>query len=73
MAHQQLVADVGGELLPDGSPAFREVIVTLMRQQGKTTLILATEAERCALRPTAQRVAYTDKSRASARAGNTRS
>ena len=67
MAHQQLVADVGGELLPDGSPAFREVIVTLMRQQGKTTLILATEAERCALRPTAQRVAYTAQTGSDAR------
>lgn len=67
MAHQQLIADVGGELLPDGSPAFREVIVTLMRQQGKTTLVLSTEVERCTLRPSAQRVAYTAQTGSDAR------
>lgn len=67
MAHQQLVADVGGELLPDGTPAFREVIVTLMRQQGKTTLVLATKVERCTLRSSSQRVAYTAQTGSDAR------
>jgi len=59
MEWQQQVADVAGELLPDGSPAFRETITTLMRQQGKTTLVLSHKVERCTLRPTSQRVAYT--------------
>ena len=67
MEHQQLVADVGGEILPDGTPAFREVVVTLMRQQGKTTLLLSTEVERCTLRPDPQRVAYTAQSGSDAR------
>jgi phage terminase large subunit-like protein len=47
MPWQQLVADVGGELLDDGRPAFREVWVTVPRQNGKTTLILAWEVDRC--------------------------
>lgn len=67
MPHQALVADVGGELLPDGSPAFREVITTLMRQQGKTTLVLATKVERCTLRSSVQRVAYTAQTGSDAR------
>lgn len=67
MPHQQLIADVGGELLPDGTPAFREVIATLMRQQGKTTQVLATKVERCTLRPTPQRVAYTAQTGSDAR------
>lgn len=67
MEHQQLVADVGGEMLADGTPAFREVVVTLMRQQGKTTLLLSTEVERCTLRPDPQRVAYTAQSGSDAR------
>lgn len=41
MPWQRLVADVAGELLPDGRPAYREVIVTVPRQSGKTTLQLA--------------------------------
>lgn len=47
MPWQQLVADVGGELLEDGRPAYREVWVTVPRQNGKTTLILAWEVDRC--------------------------
>jgi uncharacterized protein GlcG (DUF336 family) len=67
MPHQQLVADVGGELLPDGSPAFREVIFTLMRQQGKTTLFLSFSVERCTLRGSVQKVAYTAQTGSDAR------
>lgn len=67
MPHQQLIADVGGELLPDGSPAFREVIVTLMRQQGKTTTLLSFSVERCTLRSTVQKVAYTAQTGSDAR------
>lgn len=67
MPHQALVADVGGEILPDGNPAFREVIFTLMRQQGKTTLFLAFSVERCTLRGSAQKVAYTAQTGSDAR------
>lgn len=63
MPWQQLVADVGRELIPADDqtvdmfaargvdargmmvPAYREVIVTIMRQSGKTTLLLPVECE----------------------------
>lgn len=67
MPWQSLVADVAGELLPDGTPAFREVIVTVPRQQGKTSLILATSVERCTLRDRAHKVAYTAQTGSDAR------
>lgn len=53
-----MIADVGGELLNDGTPAFREVWVTVPRQSGKTTLVLAWESDRCLSWPTPQRVLY---------------
>ena len=41
MPWQQLVADVGLELDPEsGLPAYREIVVTVPRQSGKTTLVL---------------------------------
>ena len=47
MPWQEQVALVGGELDPDtGLPAYREVVVTVPRQSGKTTLILAWEIQR---------------------------
>lgn len=46
MPWQQQVADVGGELLPDGIPAYREVILTVPRQSGKTTLFLGWTIQR---------------------------
>lgn len=46
MPWQQLVADVGLELLPDGRPAYRSVAFTVPRQSGKTTLILSWEVQR---------------------------
>jgi hypothetical protein len=67
MPHQALIADVGGELLPDGTPAFREVIFTLMRQQGKTTIFLCFAVERCTLRGAPQTVAYTAQTGSDAR------
>jgi hypothetical protein len=36
MWHQRLVADVALELLEDGTPAYREIIVTQPRQSGKS-------------------------------------
>jgi len=41
MPWQGQVADVAGELLADGSLAYREVVVTVPRQSGKTTLVLS--------------------------------
>src|SRR6516165_2047506 len=46
MPWQAQVANVAGELLPDGRPAYREVRITVPRQSGKTTLILVVELDR---------------------------
>jgi hypothetical protein len=59
MPWQRLVADTAFELLEDGSPAFREVIVTVPRQSGKTMLLLAVELQRALGWATPQRIAYT--------------
>jgi hypothetical protein len=40
MPWQQTVADIAGEVLPDGSFAYDEIVITVPRQSGKTTLIL---------------------------------
>lgn len=58
MPWQALVADVGLELLPDGRPAFREVVVTVPRQSGKTSLILSVEVQRAVGWAEPQRIAY---------------
>lgn len=59
MPWQRLVADVGGELDPDtGLPAYREVIVTVPRQSGKTTLVLSWEIQRAHGWDTPQRIVY---------------
>jgi phage terminase large subunit-like protein len=67
MPWQQFVADVANEVLPDGSPAYREVIVSVPRQSGKTTLTLAQEVERCTTRSRPQHVAYTAQTGSDAR------
>ncbi len=46
MPWQRLVAEVGGEVLDDGRPAYREVVFTVPRQSGKTSLALPWEAQR---------------------------
>jgi phage terminase large subunit-like protein len=44
---QKQVALVGGELDPDTDlPAYRDVVITVPRQSGKTTLVLAWEIQR---------------------------
>ncbi len=59
MAWQQHVADVGLEVDPEtGRLAYREIVVSVMRQNGKTTLVLAAECARCLLWGGEQRVAY---------------
>lgn len=60
MPWQRLVADVGLELLPDSNiPAYREIVVTVPRQNGKTTLMLAFEIQRAIGWGRAQMIAYT--------------
>ena len=60
MPWQQMVADVGLEIDRDsGLPAFREVVVTVPRQSGKTTLVLAWELQRALMWNSMQRCAYT--------------
>lgn len=59
MPWQQLVADVGLEVDDAGVPFYREVIVTVPRQSGKTTLVLAWELQRALGWGTPQRVVYT--------------
>lgn len=58
MPWQRLVADVGLELLPDGRPAYREIIAHVPRQSGKTTLTLALEIQRAIGWNGAQRISY---------------
>lgn len=70
MPWQRMVADVGGEIDPlTGIPAYREVVVTVPRQNGKTTLVLGWECQRAAgwehLGP--QRISYSAQTGADAR------
>lgn len=59
MPWQQLVAEVGGEINPEtGLPAYREVIVTVPRQNGKTTLVLSWEVQRALGWGRPQRIVY---------------
>lgn len=67
MPWQRLVADVANEIMPDGSPAYREIIVTVPRQSGKTTLTLSQQVERSTARGDAQHVAYTAQTGSDAR------
>lgn len=46
MPWQRQVLDVACELLPDGRPAYRQVIVTVPRQSAKTTMALAVAIHR---------------------------
>ena len=68
MPWQRLIADIGGELLPGTTiPAYREIIVTIPRQNGKTTLTLAFECDRAVAWGSPQRIAYTAQSGKDAR------
>ena len=59
MPWQRHVAEVGGELLDDGTPAYREVVFTVPRQSGKTSLVLPWEVQRAVGWGGRQRIAYT--------------
>lgn len=70
MPWQQLVADVALELDPDGSFHYDELVLTVPRQSGKTSLILALIVHRLVVMARAlgaQRVTYTAQLRAKAR------
>ena len=69
MPWQQRVLDVGLEIDPEtGFFAYREVIVTVMRQQGKTAgIVLPVEVDRCTMWPERQRVIYTAQTGSDAR------
>ena len=56
---QRMVADVAGELLPDGRPAYRTVVVVVPRQAGKTTLTNAVMTHRALRWATPQNIVYT--------------
>lgn len=59
MPWQQYVADVGCEIDPITKlPVYRGVVISVPRQSGKTTVVLAWEIDRCLQWPAPQRVAY---------------
>lgn len=60
MPWQQLVADIATEIdTTTGKPAYREIVVTVPRQSGKTTLVLALELHRALWWGAPQKIAYT--------------
>ena len=68
MPWQRQVADVALEIDPaTGRLAYREVGLTVPRQSGKTTLILALAVHRALLMDGPQRIVYTAQTRADAR------
>jgi hypothetical protein len=68
MPWQRYVADVALEIDPDtGQLAYREVILTVPRQSGKTTLLLAVMVHRAIGFGNRQRITYTAQTRSDAR------
>lgn len=68
MAWQQLVADVALEVNPDtGRLAYREIVLTVPRQSGKTALMLAIMVHRALGFGSRQKIVYTAQSRLHAR------
>jgi hypothetical protein len=71
MPWQEQVALVGGELVTHESglmvPAYREVVFTVPRQNGKTTLILAWEIQRALGWAGPQKIAYSAQTGSDAR------
>lgn len=63
MPHQQQIWDTALEIDPEtGVFAYREVIVTMMRQMGKTVTVFGVEVDRCTMWPERQRVLYSAQS-----------
>lgn len=67
MPWQRLVADVMGEFDERGRPAYRDIVVTIPRQSGKTTLALAVQVQRAVGWLEPQQIAYTAQDGGSAR------
>lgn len=68
MPWQQMVADVALELDPDtGMPVYREVLITVPRQSGKTTLMLSVMVHRALGFGSRQRITYVAQTRNDAR------
>lgn len=68
MPWQRFVADVGGEYDPEtGIPFYREVMVTVPRQHGKTTLFLAWQIDRSVNWGSPQRMVFTAQDGVAAR------
>ena len=68
MPWQQHVLDVALEIDPEtGLPAYREVVLTVPRQSGKTTLLLALMIHRSLGFGQQQRITYTAQTRLAAR------
>jgi hypothetical protein len=68
MPWQSLVADISHEIDPaTGQFWYREVVVTVPRQSGKTTLVLAVMVRRALGHPLPQVITYTAQSRIKAR------
>jgi hypothetical protein len=59
MPHQREIVDVALELDEAGRFCYREVIVSMPRQMGKTTVLLPVEVDRCTMWGDAQKVLYT--------------
>ena len=59
MPWQEQVVLAGLELNDEGLPAYREIVVSVMRQSGKSVLVLTLEVDRAILWDEPQRVAYT--------------
>jgi len=59
MPWQRHVADVASEVLDDGTPAYRSVVLQVPRQAGKTTLMLAWEIHRALRWGRPQQIVYT--------------
>lgn len=68
MPWQRYVADVALEVDPDtGRLVYREVVLTVPRQSGKTTLLLSMMVQRALGFGTKQRILYTAQTRGAAR------
>jgi hypothetical protein len=68
MPWQRYVADVALEVNPDtGRLVYREVVLTVPRQSGKTTLLLSMMVQRALGFGTKQRILYTAQTRGAAR------
>lgn len=68
MPWQQYVADVTGEVDPKtGIPVYREIVITMPRQQGKTTTVLIKKVHRAIGFGGAQNIRFTAQSKDDAR------